>query len=30
MTDPISGVSAKALSAVKPEQKKDEPFKVRM
>ncbi|MEK9554228.1 MAG: flagellar biosynthesis anti-sigma factor FlgM [Gammaproteobacteria bacterium] len=24
MTDPISGVSAKALSAVKPEQKKDE------
>ena len=24
MTDPISGVSAKALSAIKPEQKKDE------
>ncbi len=25
MTDPISGVGAKALSAIKPEQKKDEP-----
>ena len=24
MTDPISGVSAKALSAIKPEQKKDD------
>ena len=27
MTDPISGVSAKALSAIKPEQKKDEELK---
>ena len=27
MTDPISGVGGKALSAIKPEQKKDEPVK---
>jgi negative regulator of flagellin synthesis FlgM len=27
MTDPISGVGAKALSAIKPEQKKDDPIK---
>ncbi len=27
MTDPISGVSAKALSAIKPEQKKDDELK---
>jgi negative regulator of flagellin synthesis FlgM len=27
MTDPISGVGAKALSAIKPEQKKDEQVK---
>jgi len=25
MTDPISGIGGKALSAIKPEQKKDEP-----
>jgi hypothetical protein len=27
MTDPISGIGGKALSAIKPEQKKDEPVK---
>jgi len=27
MTDPVSGVGAKALSAIKPEQKKDDPIK---
>ena len=28
MTDPISGIGGKALSAIKPEQKKDEPSKM--
>lgn len=27
MTDPISGIGGKALSAIKPEEKKDEPVK---
>ena len=27
MTDPISGIGGKALSAIKPEQKKEEPVK---
>lgn len=27
MTDPVSGVGAKALTAIKPEQRKDDPIK---